>query len=176
LSKIVGGLVGVFLFSMAGAGGAVAQAVGGGCVLEQTSFVARQVLHCGGGLTITPEAGAEYTLLDRDGNGKADAANLRGKALLIDAPKGSLGKAGFVVTTPQAIAAVRGTRWAVDAEGAKTSVFVARGRVSVRRTAGRGAVILGSGEGVDVEATTGPLIVKRWPAARVAALMARLGQ
>jgi hypothetical protein len=175
LSKIVRGLVGIFLFSAAGVGGVLAQAAGGGCVLEQTSFVARQVLRCGGGLTITPEAGAEYTLLDRDGNGKADAANLRGKALLIDAPKGSLGKTGFVVTTPQAIAAVRGTRWAVDAEGRRTSVFVANGRVSVRRLAAPGSVSLGAGEGVDVEAT-GPLIVKRWPAARVSALMARLGQ
>ena len=77
--------------------------------------------------------------------------------------------------TPQAIAAVRGTRWAVDAEGGKTSVFVVNGRVNVARAGGRGRVDLGPGEGVDVE-PSGQLIVKRWPAPRVAALMARLGQ
>jgi hypothetical protein len=35
--------------------------------------------------------------------------------------------------------------------------------------------VLGPGEGVDVEGTE-PLNVKRWPTARVAALMARLGR
>jgi hypothetical protein len=36
-------------------------------------------------------------------------------------------------------------------------------------------VVLGPGEGVDVE-PSGELIVKRWPSARVTALMTRLGQ
>ncbi len=175
LKKILLCLAGAFFVGATATGPVSAQTVGGGCVLEQTLFSARQVLRCGGGVTITAESGAQYTLLDRDGDGKPDAANLRSKALLIDAPKGSLGKKGFAVTTPQAIAAVRGTRWAVDAEGSKTSVFVERGSVSVRRTVGRGAVVLGPGEGVDVEAA-GPLIVKRWPTPRVQALMARLGQ
>ncbi|CAN5222384.1 FecR domain-containing protein [soil metagenome] len=175
LKKTILCLASALFVSAIATGPVSAQTVGGGCVLEQTLLSARQVLRCGGGVTITAESGAQYTLLDRDGNGKADAANLRSKALLIDAPTGSLGKKGFAVTTPQAIAAVRGTRWAVDADGSKTSVFVATGRVSVRRTVGSGSVILGPGEGVDVE-DTGPLIVKRWPAPRVAALMARLGQ
>ena len=81
----------------------------------------------------------------------------------------------FQVITPQAIAAVRGTKWAVDAAEGKTSVFVVNGRVAVGRRTGSHSVTLGPGEGVDVEAT-GPLTIKRWPAARVAALMARLGQ
>ena len=167
-------LVSALFIYLVGMAAVSAQTVGGGCTLEQTIFSTRQVLRCGG-VSITAESGAQYTLVDRDKNGKADAVDLRSRALLLDAPKGSLGKSGFEVITPQAIAAVRGTRWAVDADSAKTSVFVESGRVSVRRTAGRGAVVLGPGEGVDVEGT-GPLIVKRWPAARVAALMARLGQ
>ena len=86
------------------------------------------------------------------------------------------GRAGFQVITPQAIAAVRGTKWAVDVATGKTSVFVVRGRVAVRRpSAGRG-VTLGPGEGVDVDTGTGPLTVKRWPPERAAALLARLGQ
>jgi hypothetical protein len=47
--------------------------------------------------------------------------------------------------------------------------------VSVARRAGANRVVLGPGEGVDVEAT-GALTVKRWPPARVAALLARLVQ
>jgi ferric-dicitrate binding protein FerR (iron transport regulator) len=70
---------------------------------------------------------------------------------------------------------VRGTKWAVDAVENRTSVFVVQGRVAVGRRAGSGSVTLGPGEGVDVEAAS-PLTVKRWPPARVAALMARLGQ
>jgi hypothetical protein len=55
-------------------------------------------------------------------------------------------------------------------------VFVANGRVGVTRRAARGrGVVLGAGEGVDVEAT-GPLTVKQWGQPRVDALMARLGQ
>jgi ferric-dicitrate binding protein FerR (iron transport regulator) len=101
-----------------------------------------------------------------------DSVELSSKALLLEVPKR---ETEFKVITPQAIAAVRGTRWAVDALEGKTSVFVINGRVAVGRRAGRHIVTLGPGEGVDVEAT-GPLTVKRWPPARVSALMARLGQ
>jgi hypothetical protein len=63
----------------------------------------------------------------------------------------------------------------VDTTEGKSSVFVVNGRVSVARRAGANRVVLGPGEGVDVEAT-GALTVKRWPPARVAALLARLSQ
>ena len=82
----------------------------------------------------------------------------------------------LLLNTPQAIAAVRGTKWAVDAQSGKTSVFVVDGRVGVQRPSSSASVLLGPGEGVDVEAGTTPLIVRRWPAARVSALMARLGE
>ena len=132
-----------------------------------------QILRCEDGVTIVAENGARFTLQDRDGNGRVDSVELSSKALLLEAPKKSGGNR-FQVITPQAIAAVRGTKWAVDAVGGKTSVFVVNGQVRVARRAGRG-IVLGSGEGVDVEAT-GPLALKRWAPARVAALMARLGQ
>lgn len=146
-----------------------------GCTLERVGGTSQTVLRCRDGLTITPEAGARYVLVDRNGDGNVDAVRLQRKALLVDAPGGGSG-AGFQVITPQAIAAVRGTRWAVDAAAGKTSVFVVRGRVSVQRPSASAAVVLGPGEGVDVEAGTAPLTVRRWPAARAAALLARLGQ
>ncbi len=150
---------------------ASAQTTQAGCLLQQAAGTSQQTLVCGD-VTILVEPGARFKLIDRDSDGTADAVVLRQKALLLDAPAG----ADFEVITPQAIAAVRGTRWAVDVAGRKTSVFVVRGRVDVRRPAvGRG-IVLGPGEGVDVEQGTAPLTVRRWGAPRVAALMARFGQ
>ena len=135
-----------------------------------------QTLRCDGGIIITAENGAQYKLNDTNHDGRVDSVELGGQAILLEVPKVPKGKR-FTVTTPQAIAAVRGTKWAVDTTGQKTSVFVVNGRVSVgrRSPANRQSVMLGPGEGVDVEGTA-PLVVKRWAPARVAALMARLGQ
>jgi hypothetical protein len=152
---------------------AAAQPANMGCSSEN-SLSATQTLHCEGGVTIVAESGARYTLVDHSGKGRVDGVELSGKALLIEVPKKSGGNQ-FQVSTPQAIAAVRGTKWAVESAENKTSVFVVNGRVAVGRRTGSHSVTLGSGEGVDVEAT-GPLTVKRWPPARVSALMARLGQ
>lgn len=150
----------------------VAQPANLGCTSEWSGTI--QKLHCAGGVTIVVESGAGYTLLDRSHKGRVDAVELNSKALLIEVPPKSGGN-GFQVITPQAIAAVRGTKWAVDAAEARTAVFVVNGRVAVGTRAGSQNVTLGSGEGVDVEAGA-PLTVKRWAPARVSALMARLGQ
>ena len=153
-------------------GPALAQPAKLGCTSAQAAGT--QTLHCPTAITIVAESGAKFELRDRNRDGHVDSVELSNKALLLEVPK-QPGRARFDVVTPQAIAAVRGTKWAVDAEGAKTSVFVVDGRVSVARPAGRGSVVLGAGDGVDVE-PSGDLIVKRWPPARVTALMARLGQ
>jgi hypothetical protein len=155
------------------AGEAAAQPATLGCT-STPAALGTQTLRCPTAITIVSESGAKFELRDRNRDGQVDSVELSSKALLIEVPKKPGGNR-FDVTTPQAIAAVRGTKWAVDAEGGKTSVFVAEGRVRVARRAGRGNVTLGPGDGVDVEAT-GELIVKRWPPARVSALMARLGQ
>jgi ferric-dicitrate binding protein FerR (iron transport regulator) len=153
---------------------AAAQTSDGGCsTVSQTARA--QTLRCEGGITIVAENGARYSLKDTNHDGRIDAVELNSKALLLEVPKQPRDRT-FQVSTPQAIAAVRGTKWVVDAADDKTSVFVAIGRVSVGRAGNAGRrVVLGPGEGVDVE-QAGPLTVKRWPAARVAALMARLGQ
>lgn len=158
---------------VAGVTGAFAQSGKPGCVLTQVGGTSRQILKCNNGLTITPERGAQYTLLDRNRDGNVDAARLQRKAILLDAPKLP---SGFEVITPQAIAAVRGTKWAVDTSAGTTAVFVVRGAVQVTRPDGNNGVVLKPGEGVDVDTGRGPLIVKRWPAARASALLARLGQ
>ena len=144
-----------------------------GCNAQPTAQ-GTQTLRCPTAITIVAESGAKFELRDRNRDGHVDSVELSNKALLLEVPK-KPGRVRFDVVTPQAIAAVRGTKWAVDNEGAKTSVFVVDGRVSVARPAGRGSVVLGAGDGVDVE-PAGELIVKRWPPPRVTALMARLGQ
>lgn len=154
------------------AGGASAQSAG--CSIEQIGGTSRNLIQCRGGLSITVEKDARYELLDRNRNGRVDGVRLRNKALLIDLPKSP--KEGFEVIAPQAIAAVRGTRWAVDVGAGKTSVFVVDGEVGVRRRSGSSRVTLGPGDGVDVETGSGPLTVKHWPKKRVTALMARFGE
>lgn len=156
------------------AGIAGAQTSGAGCVLEAVAGTARQMLRCQNGLTVIVEEGASFSLVDRDQDGQADSIRLRDNALLLDGPQAPDGP-GFEVITPRAVAAVRGTRWAVDVDGDQTSVFVVEGRVAVQRIAAGEAVLLGPGEGVDVAPGSDPLTVRRWPAARVAALMARFG-
>jgi len=145
----------------------------GGCTSVPSSN-ASLTLRCDHGITIVAENGAKFELKDRNRDGHVDSVELSSKALLVEVPK-KPGGTRFEVVTPQAIAAVRGTRWAVDAVEGKTSVLVVNGRVSVARPAGGRRVVLGPGEGVDVEAM-GTLAVKRWAPARVAALLARLGQ
>ena len=143
-----------------------------GCSSEQKPNAA-QTLRCRDGLIIVAEDGARFTL-----QGKGSAVNgvdLQSKAVLVDAPP-QKGKNRFQVITPQAIAAVRGTKWAVDAQEARTSVLVLSGQVAVRRPKGNGQVVLGVGEGVDVDTGTGALEVKRWAQPRVDALLARLRQ
>jgi hypothetical protein len=171
MKAIVGAGFAIFASLFVVTGIATAQPANMGCSPDNPASTS-QTLRCEGGVTIVSEDGARFTLLDRDGNGRVDSIELSGKALLLEVPKKPGGN-HFEVMTPQAIAAVRGTKWAVDAVEGKTSVFVVNGRVSVARRVGANRVVLGAGEGVDVEGT-GALTVKRWPAARVAALLARL--
>lgn len=151
-----------------------AQSVPAGCAAEPAANGA-QTLRCRGEVVIVSEAGAAFSTRDRNGDGVIDAVELRSKALLVDVPAQKPGRR-FEVVTPQAIAAVRGTRWAVDAAADKTSVFVVNGRVGVRRPAGPARVVLAPGEGVDVDGSNQPLTVRRWPQPRVDALLLRLGQ
>ncbi|MFP3546015.1 FecR domain-containing protein [Rhizobium sp. SIMBA_035] len=144
-----------------------------GCALQNADG-GRRILRCPGGVTVTAEAGAGFNLNDRNGDGSPDSASLRRKAILVDVDS-SRHTGGFQVVTPQAIAAVRGTQWAVDVGGGQTSVLVVRGAVAVRRPQGD-SVVLRPGEGVDVRAGSSALEVRRWPSARAAALLARLGQ
>ena len=157
-----------------GAGTASAQTAAT-CPSQPTVAAERQTLNCEAGLSITVERGAHYQLEDRNGDGHVDAIKLDGKATLIDVDSSRL-QGGFEVVTPQAIAAVRGTRWAVDVRGGRTSVLVLRGRVAVNKVSTGQGVTLGQWQGVDADRGRAPLHVTKWKQSRINALLARLGQ
>jgi len=167
------GAAAVAVLCVAGADSAFAQATG--CSLRPAVSAQRQTLNCEPGLSITIERGARYQLADRNRDGRVDAVVLNSKAALVDVDNSRIQR-GFEVVTPQAIAAVRGTRWAVDAQRGKTSVLVLRGRVAVNKISTGEGVTLGRGQGVDVDRSRSPLRVTRWGQPRINALMARLGQ
>ena len=144
-----------------------------GCTLTDRSDPPGRVLTCPDGLTIRTEPGSALSLIDRNRDGRPEGARLDAKGALIELPPGR--KGGFQILTPHAIAAVRGTVWAVDVSAGQTSVFVERGQVAVRRPGGA-AVVLSAGDGVDVKGRSGPLKVVRWGQPRAAALLARFGR
>jgi ferric-dicitrate binding protein FerR (iron transport regulator) len=153
------------------AGQAAAQSQG--CTTSRLANPPGEVLTCGNGLTITAEAAASFRLQGENRANGPTGAILNRRAVLVETPNGTVHP--FQIRTPHAIASVRGTIWAIDVGGGRTSVFVQRGAVSVARGGGGRGVVLTPGEGVDV-ADTGPLTVRRWPQERVRNLLARLGR
>jgi hypothetical protein len=147
----------------------------GGCVLtKDDQNPSEQILRCGDYLTIHTAPGTRYRL-ENQAQGAPTAARLDTGAMMIEF-HGNAGQQNFQILTPQAIASVRGTKWIVDAAAGQTSTFVITGTVSVSRRHDGHSENLGPGEGLDVGGGSGPVVVKRWPATRVKALLARFGQ
>ncbi len=167
------GLVASVFFNLACPGLATGQT--SGCVLVQDEQnPAEKILRCGDHLNIRSEPGTEYRVLDQTGN-STGSVQLNSGALMIEF-KGGPGLHNFQILTPVAIAAVRGTKWVVATKGGQTSTFVISGVVSVTRRSNHQSAELGPGDGADIEAGSGPVVVKRWPEARIRALLARFGQ
>ncbi|MEM8852147.1 MAG: FecR family protein [Pseudomonadota bacterium] len=145
-----------------------------GCESQTLSDPERTIYVCGDGLVIEAAAGATLGFV---GDSPAQGVRVDNGAVMVDAPKS---EAGFAIQTPHAIAAVRGTVYAVEVAREETAVFVLEGSVGVSETAGGEGVTLNAGEGVDVPAQ-GPamgtaLEVKTWGPDRVSALMAHFGR
>ncbi len=132
-----------------------------------------KMLRCGDDLTIRSAADTRYRL-DRKGQEPPTAVHLDAGALMIEFKSGP-DRRNFQILTPHAIAAVRGTTWAVEVSDEKTATLVISGYVEVKRP-GAEALLLRAGQGVDVPAGTDAFRVKRWPRPRVQALLARFGQ
>jgi ferric-dicitrate binding protein FerR (iron transport regulator) len=130
-----------------------------------------KVLHCGATLVVRTAPGTSYRA-----TGASDSLELYDGALLLEFhPSGN--HKTFQILTPHAIVAVRGTKWAVEVTSQRTSTLVIVGKVAVTRPSPPSGVVLGPGEGADVDKdSVAPLVVKRWPETRVRALLSRFGE
>jgi len=154
----------------------VAPAQDGGCALVQDNRNPNEkILRCGEALVIRVAPGTVYRLIPGPGSRQPSGARLDSGALMIELDR-SKTKRTFQIQTPHAIAAVRGTTWAVEVKPEQTSTFVVADVVTVTRANRSNAVVLNAGEGVDVTAGRGPLTVKVWSEDRARTLLGRFGQ
>jgi hypothetical protein len=157
----------------------------GGCKLTpDTRDPSVMILRCGDELTIRSAPDTRYRLPDQQGQelprdtmpkDVPKSVQLDSGAVMIEF-KPTEGRRNFQILTPHAIAAVRGTTWAVEVEPDKTSTLVILGFVEVMRPGAQGGALLRAGQGSDVSPGTAPVTVKRWAKKRVDALLARFGQ
>jgi ferric-dicitrate binding protein FerR (iron transport regulator) len=147
-----------------------------GCVLAPDDRnPSEKILRCGDALTIRTAPDTRYRLTAQVGQQRPSGAQLDSGALMIEFTP-SEGRRKFQILTPHAIAAVRGTTWAVEVEPERTSTLVISGTVQVTRPRGKRSAVLHAGEGADVSAGSDPITVKIWGKKRVDALLARFGQ
>jgi ferric-dicitrate binding protein FerR (iron transport regulator) len=141
------------------------------------------ILRCGSELTITPAPGTVYRPAPAGEDGLPASVQLDSGALLIEFH--STRRHEFQILTPQAIASVRGTKWAMEVKPGQTSTLVLLGQVTVSRKDVADTVLVGPGQGVDISGNTirsmsdakpAPIGVKKWAPDRVKALLARFGQ
>jgi hypothetical protein len=168
-----------WLVAMAGALWLGASAPGfaqpAGCKLVADDLnPSEKILRCGDTIAIRDAPNTRYRLIGQNRREGPTGARLESGALLIEFTPSDRQK-NFQILTPHAIAAVRGTRWAVDVEHGNTATLVLSGSVAVTSPRARG-VLLNPGEGADVTAGTRDIVVKRWGQKRVDALLARFGQ
>lgn len=143
-----------------------------GCTRSELQSPPRIVYRCAGGILLEAEAAAALGFLDAQANDRPTVVELSSDAILIDVETDS---GPFQIRTPHAIAAVRGTLYAVSVSDAVTEVFVSRGEVTVSRPDGADPVVLTAGLGVDVSPGQ-PLVVRQWQAERVNRLLSRFGR
>ncbi|WP_305989162.1 FecR family protein [Roseibium sp. MMSF_3544] len=143
-----------------------------GCTSTNLGDPPRVVYQCAGGVVLEAEAAAALGVLANGPNERPTDVEVSSDAVLIEIAPGS---GPFQIRTPHAIAAVRGTVYAVDVQDGTTSVFVSEGEVTVSRLDGSDQVLLPAGFGVDVSAGE-PVVAREWGAERVARLLSRFGR
>ena len=166
------------LFIAATAGPSPAWAAGACALIPNEKMPSEKILQCGGGaeaLTVRAAQGTRYRMIYTKGDPIPAAIRLDEGALLIEFQP-SIWRKDFQILTPLAIAAVRGTKWAVEVTRARTSVLVLSDTVGVTNRRLNQYVILTEGEGVDITPADTSTVQKRWGEARVRALLARFGE
>ena len=134
-----------------------------------------KILQCGATLTVRPAPGARYQPLYKKNDPMPVGIRLTDGALLIEFHPAKP-EEKFQILTPLAIAAVRGTKWAMDVTKAQTSTLVLNGAVAVTNRRLNKFVVLTEGQGVDITAADTTIVQKTWGDARKRALLARFGE
>jgi ferric-dicitrate binding protein FerR (iron transport regulator) len=153
-----------------------ALAAGGACALVPNERdPSEKILQCGQHLTVHPAHGTNYRPLYKSGQQLPATIRLNSGALLIEFhPAGQ--QTEFQILTPLAIAAVRGTKWAMEVSPKRTSTLVLEGAVAVTSRRLNEYVVLTAGQGVDISEGDTSLTQKQWGEARVRALLSRFGE
>ncbi len=118
------------LFVAVMAGQDPARAAGACALIPNDQMPSEKMLQCGENLTVRAAPGARYQPLYKKGDPLPVGIRLNDGALLIEYHPASP-KEKFQILTPLAIAAVRGTKWAMDVTKAQTSTLVLNGAVAV---------------------------------------------
>jgi len=170
-------LVVATLLAAAFAGTGPARAAGACALVPNERAPSEKILQCSGAeaLTVRAAPGAHYRPLYENDDPLPTGIRLDDGALLIEFQP-SLRRENFEILTPIAIAAVRGTKWAVDVTKARTSVLVLAGAVGVTNRPLNQYVILTEGEGVDITPADTSTVQKPWGQARIRALLSRFGE
>jgi FecR protein len=156
-------------------GSKFALAAGSACALVPSeSDPSEKILQCGQALTVRPAHGTSYQPIYKSGQQLPAAIRLDNGALLIEFHPDSQ-QIEFQILTPLAIAAVRGTKWAMEVSAKRTSTLVLEGAVAVTSRRLNQYVILTEGRGVDISEGAS-LTQKQWGEARVRALLSRFGE
>jgi ferric-dicitrate binding protein FerR (iron transport regulator) len=169
-------LVATALLGSAFQGSGYALAASGACQLVPSERdPSEKILQCGDQLTVRPAHGTSYQPIFKRGQRLPSAIRLNSGALLIEFHPDSE-QIEFQILTPLAIAAVRGTKWAMEVSAKRTSTLVLDGAVAVTSRALNQYVVLTAGQGVDISEGDTSLTPKQWGEARVRALLQRFGE
>ena len=169
-------LVATALIGSALPGFKFALAAGGACALVPNERdPSEKTLKCGQELTVRPAHGTSYRALYKRGQQLPAAIRLDDGALLIEFHPDTQ-QIEFQILTPLAIAAVRGTEWAMEVGPKRTSALVLEGAVTVTSRRLNQYVVLTEWRGVDISEGDTSLTQKQWGEARVRALLSRFGE
>ena len=123
---------GIFLSLWAWLAASAVVAQSGACVLSPDRRNPNlRILRCGSELTITPAPGTAYQPAAAGDDGLPASVQLDSGALLIEF--NSKRRHELQILTPQAVASVRGTKWAMEVKPGATSTLVLAGEVTVAR-------------------------------------------
>lgn len=156
--------------------GSIALAASGACALVPSERdPSEKMLQCGPELMVRPVHGTSFHPIYKTGQQLPAAIRLDNGALLIEFHPDRQ-PVEFQILTPLAIAAVRGTKWAMEVSAKRTSTVVLEGAVVVTNRHLNQYVVLTGGRGVDISEGDTSLTQKQWGEARIRALLSRFGE